>query len=174
MDLKYAQNVEMNFRKVTLISFTDNRTKDKYNFSCKECMGYEFTRPEAREGYRMCRVCGKELPLTSEYFSNSKKSKGGLVRRCKVCESIHSGQYYAENRESTIMTSTKYRLAHKDAYLEYGRKYRRSDPEKILTKQREYRRLNPEKCRINNHGRRSKIRNLPHTFTARQCGRNKT
>jgi hypothetical protein len=59
---------------------------------CKKCAGgaeYKVYVPKPRlsnkEGYRLCCRCGKELPLTVDYFQRDNGSKSGFMGACKVC-----------------------------------------------------------------------------------------
>ena len=64
----------------------DNSNKDGFYIFCKKCR-YKWTewktKPIVKDGYKICNICNKELPNTTEYFS---KCKGELLRsRCKQC-----------------------------------------------------------------------------------------
>lgn len=61
------------------------------NAKCKECKGGSFgiyainTVLEAKEGYKYCGKCKKELPLDSNHFYKHKRNKNGWGSWCKVC-----------------------------------------------------------------------------------------
>ena len=49
---------------------------------CEEC------KEEKKVITRICRKCGKEFPMTKEYFEINKKCKNGLTTQCRDCISI--------------------------------------------------------------------------------------
>ena len=59
--------------------------------ACKECRGSSFgvKQPnrvwKAREGYKICGKCLKELPLDDDHFYKSSQKKDGRETNCKVC-----------------------------------------------------------------------------------------
>lgn len=64
----------------------DNSTKDGFYIFCRKCR-YKWTewkiKPIAKDGYRICKMCNKELPNTNEYFSIYRKKL--LRSSCKQC-----------------------------------------------------------------------------------------
>lgn len=72
---------------------------------------------------KKCSQCGKEYPLTSEYFPIRKDSKDGFRSQCKQCYSQKKKQYYEENKEYV---------------LEYMGEYRGKNKEKIKQAKAEY------------------------------------
>lgn len=69
---------------------------------CKECLGGKFgishinRTLKAREGYKFCSKCEKELPANDNYFV---KFKGGYFSQCKVCKGAKSYGVKIINRE---------------------------------------------------------------------------
>ncbi len=47
---------------------------------------------------RVCSHCGKELPLTTEYFYRNKRNKDGFQLYCKQCASKQNKKYYEANK----------------------------------------------------------------------------
>lgn len=43
---------------------------------------------------KICSICKKEYPATSEYFHKHKKGKNGLHPRCRKCTSEYNKKYY--------------------------------------------------------------------------------
>ena len=42
---------------------------------------------------RICRKCGRELPLTSEYFKTTKLLADGFYKTCKMCVAQYTPEY---------------------------------------------------------------------------------
>jgi hypothetical protein len=49
---------------------------------------------------KKCNKCGKELPLTSQYFETRKESKDGYRNDCKECRNIRRREIYDEKYKS--------------------------------------------------------------------------
>lgn len=63
---------------------------------------------------RKCCICKQFLPLTLEYFYQSKTETYGLRRACKACEKSRATAWNNKNIERTKVTSKKWREENKD------------------------------------------------------------
>lgn len=68
---------------------------------------------------RKCSKCGRELPLTSEFFYKDNRNKDGLRTSCKKCYK----EYYYEHREKIRAVQRKYDKEHQKEKLVYQEKY---------------------------------------------------
>ena len=63
-------------------------TKDGWTSRCKECLGRKFTNHLThipKEGYKFCKKCDKELPISIQYFPPDESCKDGLRNVCRFC-----------------------------------------------------------------------------------------
>lgn len=63
-------------------------TKDGWTSRCKECLGRKFTNHLThipKEGYKFCKKCDKELPISIQYFPPDESCKDGLRNVCRCC-----------------------------------------------------------------------------------------
>jgi hypothetical protein len=68
--------------------FKKKDNSDGLTIKCKECMGKEFTNKLtkiAKEGYKFCIKCNRELKATISYFPPDKMCKDGLRNVCREC-----------------------------------------------------------------------------------------
>ncbi len=56
---------------------------------------------------KACDICGKELPITAEYFHRDKYRKDGFHRICKKCNSEKQKRVYREKKETEIRIKPK-------------------------------------------------------------------
>lgn len=64
-------------------------TKDGFTSRCKECLGRKFTTHLTRipqKGYKFCKKCDRELPVSSMYFPTDKQCSDGLRNICRECD----------------------------------------------------------------------------------------
>jgi 5-methylcytosine-specific restriction endonuclease McrA len=99
---------------------------------------------------KICSKCGREYPVTNDYFKWRDKAKGTLETQCKGCtveyarqyradnkgalaeynkqwrldNAEYAKQYYLGNKEAITERTKKYRLDHKEANAERHKKYR--------------------------------------------------
>lgn len=90
----------------TLDHFAANRhAKDGLTYTCKACRNPN-TWWEAWQGVgeneKRCPMCGKALPLTSEYWHKDRYRVSGYQSRCKACASSLRKAYYKEHRDDAI------------------------------------------------------------------------
>lgn len=107
---------------------------------------------------RPCNVCGREFPLTPEFFHRDPKGKLGLCQTCKGCANIRARKWHDANRDRhlgnmrRVAARTRFPGSRKAEYqkgrdhiLEYHRRYRQDHAEELRKKQRGYVAANPEK-----------------------------
>lgn len=85
----------------------DSKFKDGFKKQCKLCRR-KTNKPLAKEGFRICGTCKKELPLNSEYFMKDSARKQGFSNICKTCDSEKGKKYREENKEKLKETKRKY------------------------------------------------------------------
>lgn len=66
----------------------DNRLSSGLVGRCKECKKIIGGLPVAREGFKICTQCGRELVLSEDYFHRSKNHPTGFHSECKECRGI--------------------------------------------------------------------------------------
>lgn len=84
-------------------------TKDGYQFQCKECQAelarqlyrkrkeeQEKAAPDPEPETKVCRKCGRELPVTM--FGHAPKNHNGLKSYCRDCENENCRTYRAKKR----------------------------------------------------------------------------
>ena len=83
-------------------------TKDGYQFQCKECQAEmarqlyqrrkeeQATAPNPEPETKVCRKCGRELPVTM--FGYAPKNHNGLKSYCRDCENANCRKYRAERK----------------------------------------------------------------------------
>ena len=101
---------------------------------------------------KRCGKCG-QTKATSEFYKQRSR-KDGLAWHCKDCAREKVRQCYERNRKKYVATARRWKHTHRDAYHAIVRRYWEGHPEKERIKDR-----------IKKHRRRSRLRNLPHTFT---------
>ena len=68
---------------------------------------------------KVCSKCGKEKPLTVEYFQLRNGSKDGFRNDCKVCKELYDKKRYNENQEKLKKQSRDYYIKNKENFLIY-------------------------------------------------------
>lgn len=74
--------------------FTGKKFKDGYENKCKVCLGKNFTQKICAEGYRICKKCKRELPLTRIYYPKFQGEKD-FRWVCRECGA--DGHFMDEN-----------------------------------------------------------------------------
>lgn len=143
----------------------------------------------------VCTKCGNEYPATLEYFKPDKQKRNGLCSWCRACCNLDSKRRYNadienqrqrslnwrnDNIERARETTREYHRTHLEADREQARRWRSSNHERsneiarqtyrrhrdrYLTKFKERYRKHPEKFRLQRLLRKSRVRNMPTTFT---------
>jgi len=123
---------------------------------------------------KKCNKCGRELPLTEEYFSKRKDSSDGFRGECKPCRSEYNKQYridnideyserkkqhyinnkerinqkskiyYIEHKKEITLRNKQYYQANREAILRYAKQYNEEN-KKIISRKREKRQKNNKK-----------------------------
>jgi endogenous inhibitor of DNA gyrase (YacG/DUF329 family) len=139
---------------------TINLTNTQYNrakrhFCSLECKHAFVEESNAKQGYKICTKCNKEIKATPEYFYRDGQTRDGLSPHCKECRNAqikanyHKGEavrkaYRANNKEKIKLTKIKF-LQNNEGYI-----------------------------RMYMQKRRHKQRNLPATLTSKQWEQIKT
>jgi 5-methylcytosine-specific restriction endonuclease McrA len=79
------------------------------------------------ENFKVCTMCGKEKPSTTEYFGIEKRNKNGLQARCRECQHKLTDEYRKAHPKQFKLykkkSDAKYRKTHHEEKLEYDKKY---------------------------------------------------
>lgn len=103
--------------------------------------------------FRICKGCGKELPLTA--FHKQKCGQYGHRSQCRDCRAAHNAanreytaeygrKYRAENREAKAARDKAYAQANREKIAEYQKAYRQENSQAASEYQREYRKEHRE------------------------------
>jgi len=117
---------------------------------------------------KKCVQCEVELPMTNEYFGKSKNLKDGFRNECKKCTSMYLRKYKQDRPEAIAESRSNYKQNNGPTILNSQKKYRDNNKDPIKKFSALHRKNHPEQYRINNHNRKARIRNLPHTLTVAQ------
>lgn len=69
---------------------------------------------------KVCSKCGKELPMTGEYFY---KQGDGYRPQCKECDRKRNKEYYETHKDEARERVKKFYEAHKEKKNQYSRDY---------------------------------------------------
>ena len=138
-----------------------NRSKDGFQYHCKECAGFRFGKPWVREmtansGIKKCTKCGRELPL--EMFTKLSRTHDGYHSNCKDCKSQYEKQYKNRDRKR---------------FAEYSRQYRKDNEPVVNAGRRKLYEESEDKrdrCNMEKEKRRSLKNQLDATLTPYQWG----
>jgi hypothetical protein len=130
---------------------------------------------------RVCTVCKKELPATTEYFQKQKTGKYGLQSKCKSC----AHEYYLANRQRYIDYSMEWERNNRDKKLANRREWSKKNKDYVKSYQDRQRKLYPDRVsdriknwrdrtpesvlkmgKVNAARRQARQRNLPDAYTA--------
>lgn len=128
---------------------------------------------------RTCTKCGKNLPLTVEYFYKQPNSKTGFKTVCKECiknhyeinkEKLQSYEktYYEKNKEKLRDYAKLYWIENREKKLKYKKYYVKKYKNKISEYRNKWIVENKDKITIYRHTRRSRKRNNGGTYTPEQ------
>ena len=84
---------------------------------------------------KVCSKCGKELPMTDEYFF---KRGNGYRLQCKSCVKKKQKEYYETHKDQKRERQKEYYETHKDQILERTKKYDEAHKEKKSQYNRAY------------------------------------
>lgn len=131
----------------------------------------------------ICKKCGVEKPLNTEFFHRSNKSKIGFYGKCKDCRNEERAKYREKNRDKSREYSKKYYQKNKEAHNEYVKKYNKKNEKKMKEYRKEYynknketikeyikqwQQENREKERMRMQKRRANERGLEKTLTSEE------
>ena len=89
---------------------------------------------------KICKKCGRELPLSE--FYKSKGCKDGHRNECKECfiqqRKQQSKQYYQEHKEEIAEHSKQYYQDNKEAFAEHNKQYYQEHKEEIVEQRKQY------------------------------------
>lgn len=100
---------------------------------------------------KICNICDKELPATSEYFHRKKSGKYGFCAQCKICRNNLKKEYYQENKEEIKKSVKQYQMTNRDKIKEYKEQYYKKNKDEISNKKKTHYYENRE--RINERNR---------------------
>ena len=114
---------------------------------------------------KICHVCKKELPATSEYFNKYKRARDGFRYECKECHREASRKHYFDNHEKYLDKHQEWRSNNKENIRVYHKHYNKVNKEIRNAYGRQYYANNKEIYIIKDQRRRALIANLPNDFT---------
>jgi hypothetical protein len=96
----------------------------------------------------MMKTCNKcHVEKQDNEFYAEKRVSDGLLGHCKACEAIRSKEKYLRNKETIIVRSKAWALAHPDKERARHIAYRAKNAEKVNANKRRYNAENREKIR---------------------------
>lgn len=75
------------------------------------------------EETKICNVCGKEKPSTTEYFPPRKESLDGLRNECKECKNSYNKKWKLKNKERLDKKYGKIRKEYLKIYYQENKEY---------------------------------------------------
>lgn len=136
---------------------------------------------------KKCSKCGKEYPLTAEYFTMRAKNKDGFHGQCKGCVEEynkqyrgknkeyyreHNKQYYKENEEDIKKYKQKYNKQYyeenKETRSEYDKQYYEENKKRIAEYYKQYRKENRGIYNLSNQKYKTRKNKLLNTLTIKQ------
>lgn len=76
---------------------------------------------------KICTQCGKEFPMTSEYYHVKKTNKDGFRNECKNCIKEYGKKHYKENKEIIVLKHKQYYKNNKETIIKHNMKYRENN-----------------------------------------------
>lgn len=170
--------------------------RSKNHFCSLKCKYNWVEESQAKEGYKICSKCGKEIKATPKYFYRDGQTRDGLSPQCKKCRNAeirekypemkayyknyqkensekikeYRKKYYAENIDKIKANYEK----NKDKYNVTKAIYYQKNKEKFKEYNKAYSKIyrsterGRELQRIAINRRRSRLKSLPHSFTNEQ------
>jgi hypothetical protein len=117
---------------------------------------------------RICKQCGVEYPLTSEFWYTRDKPKPRFSTPCKTCACQNRRDDYVENRDKRLATQSRYYQRNKEAIDRRNKTYQKTHKEQVRRYHRNYAKNNPEKLLVWRNRTRTRNLDLPNTLTAEQ------
>lgn len=93
---------------------------------------------------KICNTCGKEFPATPDYFYKNKKSKYGILGKCKKCCKIYNKNYYINNRIKECKRQYNFRKENP----RYANEYRKLNKKRIREYRKGWKDRNPNYFRV--------------------------
>ena len=120
---------------------------------------------------RVCRKCGRELPLSE--FVKSKTCASGYEYTCKQCRREYYLKWFAANPEKAREHNRESSLKYREKHRENIRKYYLANAGKIIERCSKWNIANPEKHREYSRKWRTanpeKMREYKHKYYAYKC-----
>ena len=160
---------------------------------CSDCGGlfprnseYFYVRPDTKYGFRNeCKTCTvdnrRKYTLENPELVAENRKQYRIDNIEKFTEKdkryreqnhdavvVRKKRYSIANKEVIAVKQRKYHLDNIDSISENRRLYYQNNKEYFAVNSKQWRIDHPEEQRITNERRRSRVRNLPHTFTTKQ------
>jgi 5-methylcytosine-specific restriction endonuclease McrA len=149
MESKVCSKCKRELPRNTDYFYKNTHAKDGYRPTCKQCMGYSYTkRLETAKGFKICNTCNKEKPATKEYFYSAGYSR--LRGECKECSVKVDHQYYLENRASISDYNKMYYAQNKENRSKYRKKYYALNKDKLNQYNKDYYEQNKKMFKLHN------------------------
>ena len=85
---------------------------------------------------KICKRCGRELPLSE--FYKAKSCKDGHLNVCKECYLQQQKHYRQEHKETIAEQKKHYRQEHKETIAEWQKQWYQDNREDVLKQQKQY------------------------------------
>lgn len=123
---------------------------------------------------KICRKCGRELPLTEEYFQRRKKgSKDGFRNDCKECKRRADHRYYESHKEIHSEKGRQYRIRNEESIRKYRKDYAIEHRDKIRENKKRYREENADSIKEKNKQYRLKNKDQQTAYMEQWNAKNK-
>jgi 5-methylcytosine-specific restriction endonuclease McrA len=136
-------------------------TRDGLQTRCRTCRNLTDKRqkvmPVAREGYKYCPRCERELPLNPEFFSADKARKNGFSTHCRMCATAYSKEYRTANPEKHAQSKRNWRAAHPEEVRAHRSASQKRNRKSANERTKRYYEGHPEKRLEGVHARRARI-----------------
>lgn len=147
---------------------------------------YFYARTDSKYGFRNeCKICTVDNRRKYVLENPELVAKNRRQYRFDNIEKFteKDKRYREENHDAVVVRKKRYSIAHKEVIAAKQRKYYldniellsenrriyyRNNKERLAMANKQWRADHPEEQRITNEKRRSRIKNLPHTFTTKQ------
>lgn len=96
---------------------------------------------------KRCIRCGKQFPVSPDFFHKHKGTRDGFRSDCKSCNNARRKQWTADNPERTKESNRRWREINSDYVREYNRKWHITNKDRKRKYNKQYREENIDRLR---------------------------